>query len=519
MRVTFAGRDDMVSDMLPVLVQHGTYSLPSVGDSVLCLFLPNSNSGFCVGTYYVASETKPLSKDGSQATWLDNPMINSTIGFRAPNSNQKNAPYNFAVVEGQRGGVEYTEIWILVNAWYDYDTKRFKRVNVDNFSFGWQLQGGGTYPGEETIGDFINQGVNLWKANGKKAYAVGDPMRDQTGEDIGVQLPDGTWREYGVMLGWNNHFMCDSYGGMTIGGAGFEIDGAGISPFNRVSLGRFSGKSENPDRPVQEYGYLYNAMLWNTQHGLWNKDEDQLPGYYYGMQSPINYFAHGTFDPWSNRADLDKCEFVFKRLGSFVRPYVENWQSLLRINQDGVTTLASFEELERKTLDINPQAQDFIIIPFPDATWNKSNMEVVFLQGKTDYYDEPLKDREHRWTVEGLRIKLNFTYYRNVKVTIRKLKKTEMEIHPRKGISVDGKSIYKKTTLKVDFLAGSTDFNVNFPDNTWTPDNTVILAVIGKLADGSSRQLTINATITPSGVYGALGSNEYVSAKIVLDRC
>lgn len=113
---------------------------------------------------------KGSSNSGDKKTTV---RAEGTMSLFPRNSQQQKTPYNFTVIEGIRGGVPYTEVWLLVNAWYDYDTKRFKRTDVNNFSFGWQWQGGGTYPGEENIGDFINQGINLWKANGKKLMQKG----------------------------------------------------------------------------------------------------------------------------------------------------------------------------------------------------------------------------------------------------------------------------------------------------------------------------------------------------------
>ncbi|MEK4512262.1 glycosyl hydrolase family 28-related protein [Paenibacillus sp. FSL K6-2524] len=427
------------------------------------------------------------------------------------------SPYNFATITGVRGGVEFTEMWLLINARYDYETKRFKRIDVNNFSFGWQYQGGGTYPGEEIIGDTINQGMCLWKANGKKAFSANDPARDLITEDIGALQPDGTWREFGIIMGWNNHFMCDSYGGMTIGGAGFEIDGSGTSPFSRVSLGKFSGGSSDPNRPVTDYGFTYNGTCWNTQHGMWNKDEDQLPGYFYGFTSPVNFYDQGdTVNVGSNRADMDDVKFIVKRLGNYVRPYIENWHDIFEVNQDGEMKLRSWEVVDSKTINFNPEGKNFIIIPFPDSSWNKNNMIINDLEGTTTYYKEMLRNRKHTWVPEGLKIDLDFTYYTDVKVKIQKILITTMGLHPRKGMTTNGSP--DKATIQVDLIKGSTDFNANFPDDSWNKDNTIVLAVIGKLADGNTRQLGTNVTMTPYGMYGGLGTNEYVSAKVILSK-
>ncbi|MCG7406788.1 hypothetical protein MH117_05100 [Paenibacillus sp. ACRRX] len=299
-------------------------------------------------------------------------------------SQDRHSPYNFAVVTGQRGEVPVTEIWILINAWYDYKSKRFKRVNVDNFSFGWQLQGGGTYPGEEGIGDLTNQGVNLWKANGKGAYGKDDPMRDQTGEDIGAPDGQGGWREYGIMLGWNNVFMCDSYGGMTIGGSGFEIDGSGTSPFCRLSLGKFSGGSSNPSRPVEDYMFAYNGTCWNTQHGIWNKDVDNISGFFFGMQAPINYYDQGpVMNPWSNRADMNNTKLVWKHIPPSTPHHIENIEDILELDKQGRMKLKGLDVPRSKAITVKLNADNAANVFFPDSSWNKENSFVISVKGIT----------------------------------------------------------------------------------------------------------------------------------------
>jgi phage baseplate assembly protein gpV len=50
-RVVFSDKDSIVSSELPLLSFE--YNMPSVGDSVLCIFLLNGISkGFCLGKYY-----------------------------------------------------------------------------------------------------------------------------------------------------------------------------------------------------------------------------------------------------------------------------------------------------------------------------------------------------------------------------------------------------------------------------------------------------------------------------------
>lgn len=432
------------------------------------------------------------------------------------------SPYNFAVVTGERDTVPFTEIWILINARYDHASQRFKRINVDNFSFGWQMMGGGTYPGEGSIGDFINQGINLWKANGKKAYAEGDPMRALTGEDIGAEQPDGSWREYGIMLGWNNHFMLDAYGGMTIGGAGFEIDGSGTSPFKRVSLGKFTGGSQNSARPITDYQFAYNGTLWNTQHGLFNKDEDQLDGYYYGMQSPINFYDQSETEVnlGSNRAMMNEMKFTFKKLPGYLRPHVENWRDLFEVDQNGKMTLHGEETIATFSRDDNPAGATTLLIPFPDSSWTKDNMVLTSFIGTTLYYTEHMKNKPQTWTPTGLLLDLQFGYYTNIHTSFKKVKRTTMAFTPGSGITVDGAPIQTgntTVTVDADMISGTTDFNMAYPDSTWNKHNTTILAVKGVLSDGNLKQVGgFNATFTDFGAYGYIGSSEFVSAKIVL---
>ena len=64
-RVVFEDEDLMVSDLLPVIVpcasKNQDYCLPDVGDRVVCLYLPNSQSaGFVVGSAYSQANLPPV---------------------------------------------------------------------------------------------------------------------------------------------------------------------------------------------------------------------------------------------------------------------------------------------------------------------------------------------------------------------------------------------------------------------------------------------------------------------------
>lgn len=236
--------------------------------------------------------------------------------------------FNFAVVTTNRAGIESHEFWILVNARYDRESKRFKRINLDNFSFGWQMQASGTYPGEESIGDYINQGVNLWKANGRKAYPVGSADYDLVTEDIGVEI-DGKWYEFGYMHGWNNHFMNDSYGGMTIGGSGFEIDGSGLKPYSRVSHCKYAGRSRNPEADIKDYEFAYTGIIENSYHGLTGKDEQYKKGLFFGLKSKIEDIEPRTF------IDQESTYFTIMEHPASAEDVIEEWREPYKLFFDG----------------------------------------------------------------------------------------------------------------------------------------------------------------------------------------
>ncbi|MBR4904142.1 MAG: phage baseplate assembly protein V [Selenomonadaceae bacterium] len=64
-RVVFLDRDNLVSADLPILQSAGAknkfYSLPDVGDNVLCLMIPNDDagSGFVIGSFYSDKKNPP----------------------------------------------------------------------------------------------------------------------------------------------------------------------------------------------------------------------------------------------------------------------------------------------------------------------------------------------------------------------------------------------------------------------------------------------------------------------------
>ncbi|MDD6050938.1 MAG: hypothetical protein PUC00_06665 [Clostridiales bacterium] len=195
--------------------------------------------------------------------------------------------FSTAQLERVAGTVTNKEYWFFVNARWDEETRRFKRIDIGKNSFGIQMQAAGTYPGEETLGYIDNQGIGYWRAIGRDYFLThGDTANAAAvSEDIGTMIGD-EWREFGVYLGWNNCFMLDSYGGMTIGGAGFEIDGNGIYPYSRLSM------CKHEDVPGS-VGYAFMGTLWNAYHQLLGSDDEAQCDYAAGFKAPIDYHPGG----------------------------------------------------------------------------------------------------------------------------------------------------------------------------------------------------------------------------------
>lgn len=66
-RVTFPDRQNVVTDFLPIIVpfagDNQFYYLPKVQEQVLCLFDPNNNKGFIIGTFFNAVRTPKKTGD------------------------------------------------------------------------------------------------------------------------------------------------------------------------------------------------------------------------------------------------------------------------------------------------------------------------------------------------------------------------------------------------------------------------------------------------------------------------
>ena len=95
---------------------------------------------------------------------------------------------------------------------------------------------------------------------------------------------NGEWRHFGVASGWNNNLMTDSFGGVTIGGAGFEIDGNGVFPFVRLTSSTYIDENN-----VQWFllGLLDNAYHPTTAG--WECDNNSHYSWFVGLRSPQKF--------------------------------------------------------------------------------------------------------------------------------------------------------------------------------------------------------------------------------------
>lgn len=282
--------------------------------------------------------------------------------------------FNDTVIRTTRNGIEYIEQWSMVNARYDAKRDRFMRIDLDKASFGIQMQASGTYPGEEGFGDFVNQGINYWRAAGRELFRnAGDTASaNAVTEDIGYQASGGSWQTFGVQQGWSNSFMIDSYGGMTVGGAGFEIDGNGLYPYTRVSLSK--SFEDLPDKRA------YNGRIWNQFHQMQGRDDPSKPSVFYGFEAPMD-LGQGEY---GNEVDIDNAQFVVKSLPVGKAGNLEDWTYLLRVDRDGalysgadkVLTTAR-QDIVKVTTGTFVDASTFSVGAYPDSTWNESNTLII----------------------------------------------------------------------------------------------------------------------------------------------
>ena len=322
-----------------------------------------------------------------------NESIDFTIkdSFNIKNSDEEtdNSYFHFASIITNRAGVESREFWILINARYDKETKRFKRIDLDNFSFGWQMQASGTYPGEESFGDYINQGINLWKANGRKAYPVGSVDYDSVAEDIGVEI-DGKWCEFGYMHGWNNHFMNDSYGGMTIGGSGFEVDGSGLHPYIRLSRNKYRGGSREFD-DINDYEFGYAGIIENSFHGLAGKDANHKKGLFFGFKSDIEEIEPRTF------VDEETSYFTIMEHPAGAEDVIEEWTEIYKFKPSGEIEITPNGKLYSFPCDVL-SSTDFQFLFDYTIPINQDNAKLKYIDCKKNDGTHEIKKAEEIFT-------------------------------------------------------------------------------------------------------------------------
>lgn len=305
--------------------------------------------------------------------------------------------FNTAIIKrSDDDGIEYLEYWFLINATYDESTKRFNRVDVSRNSFGIQFQGKGTYPGESAFGDNVNQGIGFWRATGTKYFELNgdiDTAKTLT-QAIGYD-DNGTWRDFGVYLGWNNSFMLDSYGGMTIGGSGFEIDGNGINPYGRVSISKFAGGSLTSNNP-EDYVFAINGICWNAFHQLYSSDNVNEDSYYFGLKAPINFYDHGLETPniYSSKCSMEDTSFVFMRRPGGASHNIEDWKTVFEIKNNGdiYVNNKKFDTPQNEPIAVECEILDdysFQVNGFPEG-YNKLNS--ILIGNKTILKDGSIKN-------------------------------------------------------------------------------------------------------------------------------
>lgn len=284
------------------------------------------------------------------------------------NSGFPNGQFSAAQIERVAGNVTNIEYWFFVNARWDAETKRFKRIDLNKNSFGIQMQAAGTYPGEETLGYTDNQAIGYWRATGRDTFLNGGDTAsaEAVTEDIGVEV-DGEWREFGVMLGWINSYMIDSYGGLTVGGAGFEIDGNGLYPYVRTSLSKF-------DDPAGEKGFAFDGLLWNAYHKLMDSDDKTQDSWGFGLQAPIDYYRDGEKNIYSNYTRQDKTRLVFLHRLANTGHALKDWHEAFALTADGDITFAG--KIRRVLCD---GSDHYVQCAYPDG-FNADNTEFLRLE-------------------------------------------------------------------------------------------------------------------------------------------
>ena len=291
---------DVEVDGLGTLTYKKTIGSTTVGlEAVICFLDGNLNQGLVISNEdldlnYVYDTLFELSEnkfDKSKGENLNNNLneysqltdeIIEKLGLNQISSDK----FNYAIITKSDSYITYEEFWILSNAYYDYDVNRFVKIDDTHTSFGIQIQANGSYPGEADLGYFDNVGINIWR-NPKKSDVFKDTSSfnysdfDNNSYIGAERLSDNVWVEYGIASGWSNSFMVDSYGGMTIGGAGFEVDGNGIFPYTRLTSSAYVDSDGDT--------YYLLGLLDNAYHPTlygWDCDSNGTYSWFVGLKTP-----------------------------------------------------------------------------------------------------------------------------------------------------------------------------------------------------------------------------------------
>jgi len=243
--------------------------------------------------------------------------------------------FNFAVISREVDGLVYEEMWFLINAYYDYSVQRFIKIDNTNASFGVQCQASGSYPGEQQLG-YIITGIYFWRNPSHSDTYFDTVTYDYTDWSdknyIGAKRnSDDSWVEFGIDSGWNNNFMIDNFGGMTIGGAGFEIDGNGIYPYGRLTSSVYS---------INGVSYYLLGILDNAYHptfgndAVWGCDTNSKYSWFIGLKIPeVSYLNKNT----------NNAKFVVMYNDTSAdanNPHVldkTKWHTVFEVDKDGVS--------------------------------------------------------------------------------------------------------------------------------------------------------------------------------------
>lgn len=219
--------------------------------------------------------------------------LHEDLGFGSPENGIY--PVNFSMARG--------DFWILVNAYYDDELDRFFKNKVEDTSFGIQISLAKTLAGEEQI-DANNQCITIWRNSGTRLVPTNT-------KEIGDTI-DGKWKEFGLVKGWLNNMLWDSYGGIVIGGQGAELDA--IYPYRRITQSWRDNK-------------LFNGEIVNAYHNLAGRDDENKNSYFWGIESNQEHSGIQKLD--------DHDTFVVKKLDGGQPNDLENWKNLLELSMNG----------------------------------------------------------------------------------------------------------------------------------------------------------------------------------------